>query len=75
MGVAMGDEPRPGGAGAPGAANRGAVPDVYEFRWANEGGVHGMISVDEAEYFGWEKWRQDPRYRDSWIMRRMEVTR
>lgn len=26
----MGDEPRPGGAGAPGAANRGTVPDLSE---------------------------------------------
>lgn len=42
-----------------------------EYRWAStEGGRHGMISVDEAEWMGWTKWRQDPRYPESWLMRR-----
>ena len=45
-----------------------------EYRWANESGLHGMISIAEAEYFGYVRWRQDPRFPDSWLMKRVEVT-
>lgn len=39
-----------------------------EVRWATETGAHSMISVEEAEYFGYRKWREDPRYPGTWLM-------
>ena len=43
---------------------------VWEYRWAHERGAHGMITVEEAEYFGYVRVVADPRYPASWLMRR-----
>lgn len=44
---------------------------IWEFRWAEKEGRSGMISIEEALYFGYEKFRQHPFYPTSWLMRRI----
>lgn len=43
---------------------------ITEWRWANERGKQGLITVDEAEYFGYAKVAEHPMYPGSWLMRR-----
>lgn len=43
---------------------------IIEYRWASETGMHSMITVDEAEYFGYEKMRPHPYYPKTWLMYR-----
>jgi len=42
----------------------------YEYRWAHKDGKLGMISVYEAEYFGYEKFYEHLNYPGTWMMRR-----
>lgn len=42
----------------------------YEYRWANIFGIGGMITIEEAEYFGYEKFEKHLQYDSSWLMRR-----
>lgn len=52
----------------------GIVPSIgatqTEWRWASETGANGMITVEEAEWLGYQKVAQHPLYPKSWLMRR-----